>query len=372
MPTFTVDALPVLFEGGISNYVRPLLEHVAAQGAAQWQMEFVFRLGVSTGRLRSYRRYRRGRPANVRCMPIAMPDRLVTRLWERGVAVPRFGARGDSDVFLATTELVPALERAPVGCILYDLCQLRIPQFFDIDVRRFKDALVKRVRRARFIVAISQQTKADVVELLGYPADRIVVIYPGIRGQAPDVPRAAPPRRRYILYLGALSLNKNVDGMLRVFARCVHEHDLDLEMVLTGKDFCGGEYWHRLVNEQRIENRVRFAGWVTPSERDALIANATMLWQFSWYEGFGLPVLEAAARGTAVLYSERVPAKEILRSPEQEIDPSDEEACVERAAAALNSPQTLAAWRARGLEMASRHTWQAAADRLLGWLEGLT
>ena len=104
-------------------------------------------------------------------------------------------------------------------------------------------------------------------------------------------------------------------------------------------------------------------------EREGLLVNATMLWQFSWYEGFGLPVLEAASGGVPVLYTNRGAVPEILRNPEQEIDPADEEGTAARAAAALDSPEILAKWKTLGLMRAAEFCWDKSAKKLLNWLE---
>jgi glycosyltransferase involved in cell wall biosynthesis len=205
-----------------------------------------------------------------------------------------------------------------------------------------------------------------------FPEERICVVYAGSSFPKPALPaeKNIPlPKRPYILYLGALALNKNVDGMLRIFSRCVHEHHLDLDIVLTGKDFCGGAFWHKLIHTLRIEGRVQMAGWISDNVREHLLTHALMLWQFSWYEGFGLPVLEAASRGIPVLYTNRGAVPEILKNPEQEIDPSNEEEAAVKAVCALSSPETLERWKRIGLSRAAEFSWQKSTLKLLNWLE---
>jgi glycosyltransferase involved in cell wall biosynthesis len=267
--------------------------------------------------------------------------------------------------------MVPEKSGVNVGWIVYDLIPLRIPRYFSVDYDAFLKSTLDRARRTDFIVAISESTKQDIVELLDYPEEKICVIYPGTDlAPTPSKPKIdGHVQRPYVHYRGALSHNKNVDGMLRIFARCVHEHGLDIDIILSGKDFCGKTYWTQLIRDLDIAGRVHFAGWVTREKLENILMNAMMLWQFSWYEGFGLPVLEAASRGIPVLYTNRGAVPEILQNPEQEIDPSDEEQAATRAADALRSPEILEAWGNLGLRRAAEFSWDKSGQKLLSWLE---
>ena len=371
MRNLTIDALPILLEGGISNYIRPLVEHVQTAAGSSWSVQMLFRLGPYPSRLRRYRQWKRSAlPACTGRRLVLLPDRLVRGLWEGGIPVGTSGRTRAKNIFLATTELVPRGRDIAVGWVVYDLVPLKIPEYFAIDHERYRAIMRQRAQRADFIVAISERTKQDVVELLDYPEEKVCVAYPGLTLTRHPAP--APEtrgRRAYICYLGSLALNKNVDGMLRIFARCVHDHSVDMDLVMTGKDFCGRSFWDSLARDLHIKDRVRFVGWIPDGEMEALIRGAKMLWQFSWYEGFGLPVLEAAGRGIPVLYTNRGSVPEILRNPEQEIDPADEAGTALRAAEALGSEATLSRWSALGRERAAEFRWDVSATNLLQWME---
>lgn len=372
-PCVRIDALPLLGEGGISNYVRPLVEHLIGVRGSRWDVELFFRLGFRGRRRPLLENWlRSGIAENSAIRTSCLPDRVLSTLWQAGYGGLDMGRRRSVDVVLATTEIVPCSKRSCVGWFVYDLNPLLNPQFFNGSPERLRNAMCRRAERADFIVALSECTRRDTAELLGYPAEKIAVVYPGM-DVTPAAARSAvgskKQSRPYILYLGALALNKNVDGLLRIFARLIHNHRMDLDLVLTGKDFCGSAFWAALVCGLRIEQRVHFVGWVSEAERESLLAGAAMLWQLSWYEGFGLPVLEAAGRGVPVLCTNRGAVPEILRSPEQEVDPADEAGAAERAAEALKSPATLAYWRERGLKRAAEFSWSHSVDRLSAAIE---
>jgi alpha-1,3-rhamnosyl/mannosyltransferase len=372
-PRLFIDALPILGEGGISNYIRPLIEELIEGWSAQWPLELFFRLGFRGRRNPMLEKWAQSMVGNS-CVIHAtqFPDRLITKLWENGLMGASLKAGTWTDVILATTELVPRRRGSLTGWFVYDLIPLKVPQFFGSSYRRFLETMQRCARRTDFIIALSECTRSDITELLGYPEEKIVVVYPGTNIQpgscVADLP-VAPGATPYILYFGALALNKNVDGLLRIFARCIHDYRLDMNLILTGKNFCGPGFWQALVHRLGIAERVQFRGWVTDSEKEALLDGASMLWQFSWYEGFGLPVLEAAGRGIPVLCSNRGALPEIIQNSDQEVDPADEAAAAERAAAALKSPATLHAWRERGLKQAAEFTWPRSVQQLATAIE---
>jgi glycosyltransferase involved in cell wall biosynthesis len=370
--SIAIDALPLLFEGGISNYTRPLVENLLEYAGSCWRVDLFFRMGISKARVREYQRYKEiSELENCSHHLIWLPDRLLMGLWEHGIFLP-FMLNRKGDIFIATTELVPKRNNANVGWIVHDIMQLRIPQFFPSNRDSFFSSVAKKLSRTDFVIAVSECTKRDIHELMQYPEERICVIYPGVLQQKTTLPvgKSIPfPERPYILYLGALALNKNVDGMLRIFSLCVHEHQLDMDIILTGRDFCGRSFWQSLIHDLKIERRVHITGWISDNDREYLLSKASMVWQFSWYEGFGLPVLEAASRGIPVLYTNRGAVPEILKNPEQEIDPADEEAAASKAAQALRSQEALERWKRLEMARASEFSWKKSAQKLLGWME---
>jgi glycosyltransferase involved in cell wall biosynthesis len=371
MQRMTIDALPLLGQGGISNYIRPFISELVHQTSSQMQTELLLRLGFSKDRKKSFNTAATaGFPVEASVRAVSLPDFALRILWERGMFVTtRPESRGD--LFLATTELVPRCRKTTVGYIVYDIVPLMIPDKYSIDLEQYAIGLFNRLRNADFVITISETSKNDLIARFKYPEHKIVVVYPG----CPPMPGqalksiAGKPSRPYILYMGALARNKNVDGLIRIFSRCIKDHRCDVDLVLTGRDFCGRAFWDDLTGTLGISDRVRFAGWVSDRERGALLAGAAMLWQFSWYEGFGLPVLEAAAAGIPVLCSNRASLPEILRNKEQEIDPDDEESAAAKAAQALASPQILEAWKASGLERAKAFTWERSIGHLLSWFK---
>ncbi|MBN2038046.1 MAG: glycosyltransferase family 4 protein [Chitinispirillaceae bacterium] len=368
MPYLTIDALPLLERGGITNYVTPFACELVRQAAPSFSPELLFRTGSFGKRKKAMDRVLASPPfSGVPARSLAIPDALASLLWEQGRGIAKRSPEG-GDLFIATTELVPRSKTIVVGHIVYDIVPLMIPEKFSFDQERYKLDVFNRLIRSDFVIAISETTKRDLVNYFNYPSQNITVVYPGCPAHNASVTVQENDRQRpFILSIGALAPNKNIDGIVRVFARCIKEHRLDYDLVLVGKDFCGQAYWRDLTASLDISNRVHFHHWVSNEKREYLLSRAVMLWQFSWYEGFGLPVLEAAARGTPVLYANRGSLAEILRNPDQEIDPAHEEQSALKAASVLQSPRTLETWKQHGLKRAALFSWERSIQAFLSW-----
>ena len=131
MRTLTIDALPLMGQGGISNYNRPLFEELFAQAPSEWQVELIFRLGFLGSRKDLYRKYRkRLHRSKVLIRKSCLPDRLLIKRWEKKFSIKGNKAESNNNVFLATTDLVPRCKNAKVGWIVYDVTPLILPQFF--------------------------------------------------------------------------------------------------------------------------------------------------------------------------------------------------------------------------------------------------
>ncbi len=185
--------------------------------------------------------------------------------------------------------------KKPYALIVHDLSFLIEPQWFSWKSRLWHRAIgaKRQIQNAKWIFAVSETTKRDLVDLLNIPVERITVIPMGINNESIP-PTANKPPRPFLLALGAKDPRKNA-SLSRLVAK---ETGLDLKLV--GDDTLG-----------RISDK----------ELDTLYAQATAFLYPSWYEGFGLPLHEAARFGTPCIAStagalpETAPFGSVLASP---------------------------------------------------------
>ncbi len=361
-----IDAGPLLGQGGISGYVSPLVRSLLAMDP-ETRYHLVLRRGwlaqEAAGTLDAL--------APVTRVPI--PDRLLAFWWDDlGWTLPfRRRLWKSLDLFLATCLVAPVLPQGRVVSIVYDLIPLRLPGLFP-EHGRFRRQVERLIRRSAAVIAISERTRQDLVELLGADPARLRVIYPG-RGEAlrpvppyraAEVARRLGIRGRYILYVGALGPHKNVPTLLRAYQRARREGGLAAQLVVAGSPRWGEE---TLAVRESLEVRddILLAGPVSTEDLPALYSGADLFVFPSRYEGFGLPVLEAMACGTPVIVSDRGALPEVAGEAGCSVDPDDEAGLAAAMCRIVGEPATRARMAAAGLKQASRFSWgQSAADLL--------
>lgn len=223
-------------------------------------------------------------------------------------------------------------------------------------------AYLHSLRRAQTIFAISQQTAADVVGLLGVPAEKIVVAPPGIDLAASN-DASADKARPYFLFLGGPNPNKNLTVLLEAMAICT---ELPEELRIAG-------HWlpqqvSALENELQVRGlreRARFVGFVPGAELSSLMKRATAVVVPSRLEGFGLPVGEGLAAGALVIHS-RIPVlEETSAGAALTFDPASPEELAANLRSASSDPHLNRDVRRRGVDRAKELTWDVAVERTL-------
>lgn len=232
---------------------------------------------------------------------------------------------------------------------------------------------IHRYRSARRVIAISQHTRRDLIELLGVPEDRIDVVEHGI-DHAHYQPRVLPGdadvlrslrlnQRPYILYVGGGDTRKNLVHLVRAYASAQLSSQVDLVFagMLTDAE-------QRLRQEARtlgVGDSTRFLGFVEDNGLPALYRGCLAHAFPTLYEGFGFPVLEAMACGAPSLTTPHASLGDITGDAALTVDGRSER----ETAAALKRLVTDATLRSdlaqRGPKAAARYTWRACAEGTL-------
>ena len=223
-------------------------------------------------------------------------------------------------------------------------------------------AYLRALRHVDTIFAISDQTAADLIQILRLPRDRILVARPGVEPPAPASARANLARR-YFLYLGGPNPSKNLSVLLEAMAICT---ELPEELRIAG-------HWlpkqvktlEEHLQARGLGDRVRHVGFVPDHELTDLMTGASALVIPSTYEGFGLPVGEGLAAGALVIHS-RIPVlEEISAGAALTFDPISAEqlaACLRRSS---RDPRSVSGLRKRGVQRARELTWDVAVETTL-------
>ena len=254
------------------------------------------------------------------------------------------GRERKADVLHCPTYRGPLGARVPLVVTVHDLAVLRHPATFNRWTRTYSPRIVPRVlRAARRIIAVSEFTRREVVELLEVPPERIAVVPNGVDDEfTRDGPSASGD---YVLAVGTLEPRKNLGRLVEAARRT------DIELRVVGARGWGG-----------VEvggNGVRWLGEVDDAELARLYRGAVCLAYPSLYEGFGIPVLEAMACGAPVVTTRGSAMEEVANGAAVLVDandPTEIAAGIERAAA--DREQLIA----RGLERARAFRWEDVAE----------
>jgi glycosyltransferase involved in cell wall biosynthesis len=223
-------------------------------------------------------------------------------------------------------------------CVTFlDIQDVFYPEYFDDDqLLRYRLHYALYRERADWFFAISEFTKATMVERLGVPAERITVTHPGVddRGLVTVGPEArawAQRLGRYLLYPAKSWRHKNHEFLIRVLG--LRRDELaraGIKVVLTGGFVAPGdaERLRMLCAEHRVAGSVEILGFQTEERMQALLSHAEFLVFPSLFEGFGLPVLEAMSSGCPVVCSDRASLPEIAGDAATYFDPADEDSLV--------------------------------------------
>jgi len=294
-------------------------------------------------------------------------DSTLTRLLAMtfaGIAPRLVGRDVPKDIDLVhypVTVPIPRVDGAAVVVSLNDLQHHEMPEFFSVPERRYRGwAYDNAARRADEVLTLSEHSRAQIVERLGIPADRVTAIPCAVDHERfspePDEHDLAidlPPR--FLLYPANLWRHKNHARLLRAFARA---DVTDLHLVLTGQTY--GRPLPGLADE-----RVHHLGHVPFEHLPALYRRTTATVFPSLFEGFGMPLVEAMASGCPVAASARGVIAETCGDAALLFEPEDEEAIAEAIRRIVEDDGLRERLRADGLARAAGFRWDDVAARHL-------
>jgi glycosyltransferase involved in cell wall biosynthesis len=300
-------------------------------------------------------------------VPVSARNRVQWVLGEQ-LLLPRLGARAGVDLMHSLGSTAPMRGRFARVVTVHDLIYARFPDAHaGLRDRGMRVLVPGGARRANRVIADSQSTRGDLIELIGLPGEKIDVVPLGlgaVRRVAPaseaDVrERFSLGRRDVVLSLSAKRPHKNLRALLDALA----EVDASARpvLVLPGYPTAHEAELREHTRARGLEQDVRFPAWVSAQELEGLWELARAFVYPSLYEGFGLPVLEAMARGVPVACSNASSLPEVAGDAALLFDPHRPV----QIAAALGRLLTDAGLRERlgelGRERAREFTWERSA-----------
>ena len=272
-----------------------------------------------------------------------------------------------ADVFHVSNQIRHAPKKVQLTATLHDLTVRLMPELHTPGNVRADESFAENIlKRASRLIAVSENTKADAVRLMGLDPERIEVIYSGVA----EVYFGAQPRpseRPYALYVGTIEPRKNIDTLLDAWQASRLKNNFDLLIA-------GATGWAASKTLLRLASRptgVRYLGYVPEDELPGLTAGASAFVYPSLYEGFGFPVAQAMAAGVPVITSNTSCLPEIAGEGALLVDPrspAEIQSALERL---LTSPALQQQLRTAGMARAQQYRWETCARKSLEFFRKL-
>lgn len=240
-------------------------------------------------------------------------------------------------------------------------------------VEYFSNRFWKNIKRADAIIAVSNFIRNQAVDEFGFDSEKVHVIPNGLdqslfhplqpHDHASERQRLNLPER-YVLFVGSIEPRKNLLNLLDAYARLPQSLQNNTPLVLAG--FSGWENTNIMRRLERLQGNVRYLGFVHDSDLAAIYSLAELFVYPSFYEGFGLPPLEAMACGCPVLVANASSLPEVCSDAAFYTSPDNVEEMASAMQNVLENTSLSQELRVKGLARASSFSWKASA---LGHLE---
>jgi len=285
--------------------------------------------------------------------------------------------RQDQPDLLHVQYTAPVACPVPVVATVHDVSYLEHPEYFTASrAWQLKVTVGRTVKRAARILTGTETARASILKVYGeLEEDKVVVVPYAAASEFRPVSREVAVREvaerhgihgPFILSVGDIQPRKNHIGLIRAFARLVKaQPQLKHDLVLVGKPTWFSAKVEEAARESGVEDRIRFLGFVADSEL-LHIYNACDVFVFpSFYEGFGLPALEAMACGRAVVCSEASALPEVVDGAAILFDPYAVDEMVRAIADVLVESELRGRMERLGLQRAAHFNWQKTAEKTL-------
>jgi glycosyltransferase involved in cell wall biosynthesis len=266
---------------------------------------------------------------------------------------------------------LPLDKKCPFIITLHDVIPYRMPETVgEKYLKIFFENMHNIISLCDGIITVSNFSKQDIIKTFNYPPDKIFVthlaseeIYRVIDKNESDNFMKANYKfdNEYILYVGGFSPRKNIVGLIEAFSKLTSIYSKDLNLIITGKQGKSYDLYKKKAEELHVENKVIFPGFIPCSHLPYFYNSASLFVYPSFYEGFGLPPLEAMSCGVPVITSNLTSIPEIVGDAAILINPYDTDELYTSMYKCLSDSNLRYELKTRGLKKASEFSWNKTA-----------
>ncbi len=280
------------------------------------------------------------------------------------------------DVLFIPVHILPLIHPAKSVVVIHGMEYEFYPKMYPFLHRQYLRSSTRyALKNAAKIIAVSENTKNDLVNLYGGNPDKISVVHHGVNKVSnityPSFAKAAAGKQvsdtvNYVLYIGRLELKKNILGIIEAYNKFRTQNAQSrVRLILAGNAGFGFSKIEGAIKQSLFEKDIVLKDYVSEKEKYDLLQNAAVFLYPSFYEGFGMPVLEAQNSGLPVITSNVSSMPEIAGKGAILVDPSNPEQIAAAISKILNNESAKIGLIARGFENIKRFSWEKCAKETL-------
>jgi len=288
--------------------------------------------------------------------------------------IPKILKEQGADLYHSPYYLMPYFSRLPTVVTIHDLIPQLFPEYFSSKTRILSSWLKQvAMKRADMIVTDSEATQLDVLQRYGYPPRKVTAVPLAADGRFQPQSEAEIRRIKqtyrlpdvYLLYLGINKPHKNLPLLVQAYSNIATRHESAPPLIIAGVwDNRYPEAKH-LAAQSPVNNKFHFLGPIPHDDLAALYTGALFFIFPSLYEGFGLPVIEAMACGTAVICAKSSSLIEVTADAALTFNPHQPAELMAQIELFLDRPALIKEYEGRGLQQAQTFSWQKTAAATL-------
>jgi glycosyltransferase involved in cell wall biosynthesis len=311
--------------------------------------------------------------------PISARFRPMKILWEQFI-LPLQVKRAGIDVLFSPGNISPFLVPCPSVVVIHDLIPYIQPDnFTKAELYPLKCLLRSTAKKATKIITDSVSSEREILNRFNIPSDKIKVVYAAcdeiflycdasVESKA-RIKKTLGINGDFILYTASTRPYKNIDGLLKAFSLLKKKHGIKHRLVITGLAGRGHQALVKMVADLELEEEVVFTGYLSDEALLSLYSGASAFVYPSFYEGFGLPVLEAMACGTPVVASNATSLPEVVGQAGLLFDPCSVEQMSEEIRKVLTDKQCRLELTSNGKQRVREFSWERTAKGVLDVLQ---
>jgi len=259
--------------------------------------------------------------------------------------------------------------RVPVVSVIHGLEFEYFPEYYSKKMLYYlQKGTKKALKKSKRIITVSESTKSDLVDIYGANKNSIFVIHHGVDDFVINKDKKANPKERYILYIGRIESKKNLEAMVNSFNLVKKKYKVPHKLFLVGGKGYGYEKIKELIGESEYKDDIVLTGYVSKEQKESLYKNATMFLFPSFYEGFGMPILEAQLRSIPVITSNNSSMVEIAGEGAVLIDPFDNNEIAEAIYQIIQDENFKNKMVLEGIFNTKKYSWKKCAKETLNIL----